>query len=159
MYRPPAWTIAASVLLFGRLLTDQAGAAASEQLTFRADVNLVQVDVGVFAPDGQPVRGLTAGDFKIFDRNRPRPVETFAEITNTPATDVGASLKLPRATWLTFLRTFSTWSHVKGVPGKVIAQLMGHANVDTTLTSTPRSGANCSQLSRFGGGSANERSE
>jgi len=28
---------------------------------------------------------------------------------------------------------FSSWSHEKGVPGKVIAQLMGHANVDTTL--------------------------
>jgi len=89
MYRPPAWTIAASVLLFGRLLTDQAGRTASEQLTFRADVNLVQVDVGIFAADGQPIRGLTAADFKIFDRNRPRPVETFAEITNTPATELG----------------------------------------------------------------------
>ncbi len=42
-------------------------------------------------------------------------------------------LKQPRATWLTFRRTYSSWSHDKGVPGKVIAQMMGHANVDTTL--------------------------
>lgn len=42
-------------------------------------------------------------------------------------------LGLPRATWLTFRRTYSSWSHEKGVPGKVVAQLMGHANVDTTL--------------------------
>ena len=42
-------------------------------------------------------------------------------------------LELPRATWLTFRRTYSPWSHEKGVPGKVVAQLMGHANVDTTL--------------------------
>jgi integrase len=42
-------------------------------------------------------------------------------------------LGLPRATWLTFRRTYSSWSHDKGVPGKVIAQLMGHANIDTTL--------------------------
>jgi integrase len=27
----------------------------------------------------------------------------------------------------------SSWSHDKGGPGKVIAQLMGHAAVDTTL--------------------------
>ena len=27
----------------------------------------------------------------------------------------------------------SSWAHEKGVPGKVIAQLMGHAKVDTTL--------------------------
>ena len=42
-------------------------------------------------------------------------------------------LGLPRTTWLTFRRTYSSWSHEKGVPGKVTAQLMGHANVDTTL--------------------------
>lgn len=42
-------------------------------------------------------------------------------------------LGLPRATWLTFRRTYSSWSHDQGVPGKVTAQLMGHADVDTTL--------------------------
>jgi integrase len=42
-------------------------------------------------------------------------------------------LGLPRATWLTFRRTYSSWSHDRGVPGKVVAQLMGHANVDTML--------------------------
>jgi integrase len=42
-------------------------------------------------------------------------------------------LGLPRSTWLTFRRTYSSWSHDRGVPGKVVAQLMGHANVDTTL--------------------------
>jgi integrase len=42
-------------------------------------------------------------------------------------------LGLPRTTWLTFRRTYSSWSHDRGVPGKVVAQLMGHANVDTTL--------------------------
>ena len=41
------------------------------------------------------------------------------------------ALGLPNATWLTFRRTYSSWSHDKGVPGKVVAQLMGHANVDT----------------------------
>jgi hypothetical protein len=30
-------------------------------------------------------------------------------------------------------RTYSLWSHEREVPGKVIAQLMGHAHVDTTL--------------------------
>jgi hypothetical protein len=42
-------------------------------------------------------------------------------------------LGLKRATWLTFRRTYSSWAHDKGVPGKVIAQIMGHAKVDTTL--------------------------
>ena len=44
-----------------------------------------------------------------------------------------AGLGLPNATWLTFRRTYSTWAHEKGVPGKIVAQVMGHAKVDTTL--------------------------
>lgn len=43
------------------------------------------------------------------------------------------ALGLERATWLTFRRTYSSWAHEQGVPGKVVAQLMGHAKVDTTL--------------------------
>jgi integrase len=43
------------------------------------------------------------------------------------------ALGLPRATWLTFRRTYASWSHDKGVSGKVVAQLMGYTNVDTTL--------------------------
>jgi hypothetical protein len=41
-------------------------------------------------------------------------------------------LGLPKATWLTFRRTYSSWSHDKGVPGKVVAQLR------VTRTWTPR---------------------
>ena len=41
--------------------------------------------------------------------------------------------ELPHATWLTFRRTYSTWAHQNGVPGKIVAQVMGHAKVDTTL--------------------------
>jgi len=44
-----------------------------------------------------------------------------------------AGLGLKRSTWLTFRRTYSSWAHDKGVPGRVVAQLMGHAKVDTTL--------------------------
>jgi integrase len=40
---------------------------------------------------------------------------------------------LPNATWLTFRRTYSSWAHAEGIPGKVVADLMGHAKVDTTL--------------------------
>jgi len=47
-----------------------------------------------------------------------------------PACD---ALGLKRVTWLTLRRTYSSWAHEKGVPGKVLAQLMGHAKVDTTL--------------------------
>jgi integrase len=40
---------------------------------------------------------------------------------------------LPRATWLTFRRTYSSWAHEKGVAPKVVAAIMGHTKVDTTI--------------------------
>ena len=44
-----------------------------------------------------------------------------------------STLGLPNATWLTFRRTYSSWAQANGVPGKVLADLMGHAKVDTSL--------------------------
>jgi integrase len=45
-----------------------------------------------------------------------------------PACD---ALKIPRASWLTFRRTFSTLAHHNGTAAKTIAEIMGHADVDT----------------------------
>ena len=36
------------------------------------------------------------------------------------------ALGLPKATWLTFRRTFSTWADTRGVSAKLRAELMGH---------------------------------
>jgi integrase len=44
-----------------------------------------------------------------------------------------AAQRLAHATWLTFRRTYSSWAHQNGVPAKIVAQVMGHAKVDTTL--------------------------
>ena len=44
-----------------------------------------------------------------------------------------AKLNLSNATWLTFRRTYASWAHDKGVPGKVVAELMGHTNADVTI--------------------------
>lgn len=44
-----------------------------------------------------------------------------------------AELGLPNASWLTFRRTYASWAHQKGVPGKVVAELMGHEKVDTSV--------------------------
>ena len=59
-------------------------------------------------------------------------------MARTRAQESGMSVKiarlgLKRVTWLTLRRTYSSWAHEKGVPGKVVAQLMGHVKVDTTL--------------------------
>jgi integrase len=36
------------------------------------------------------------------------------------------ALGLPKATWLTFRRTFSTWADTRGVSARIRAELMGH---------------------------------
>lgn len=43
------------------------------------------------------------------------------------------ALGLPKLSWLTFRRTYSSWAHDKGVPRKVVAALMGHTKIDTTV--------------------------
>ena len=55
---------------------------AQQRPTFRAGVDLVQVDVVVVEPDGQPVRGLSPADFLIIDRGVEREVATFAEVAH-----------------------------------------------------------------------------
>ena len=37
------------------------------------------------------------------------------------------ALGFPKATWLTFRRTFSSWGEAKGIGAKARAELMGHS--------------------------------
>ncbi len=60
---------------------------------FRADVNLVTVDVSVLDGNRRPVRGLTAADFTILENGRPQPVTAFTTI-DLPDVEV------PSVTWL-----------------------------------------------------------
>lgn len=51
----------------------------AESSRFRTGVDVVEVDVIVTAPDGEPVRGLTIDDFELFEDGRPvRVVEVQA---------------------------------------------------------------------------------
>jgi VWFA-related protein len=67
--------------LLGTLLL--AGVAGhSQQATFRARVDLVQLDVSVLRKDGQPVRGLEASDFTVLEDGKPQPIVALSEIDN-----------------------------------------------------------------------------
>ena len=68
----------------------------------------------------------------VFGTRTGKPADSN-NILNRHLAPACVALKLPRTTWLTFRRTYSSWAHDKGVPDKITAELMGHANVYTTL--------------------------
>ena len=49
-------------------------------ITFRAEVNYVEVDTRVLDRDGKFVAGLTAGDFQVFEDGKPQKVSTFSMV-------------------------------------------------------------------------------
>jgi VWFA-related protein len=68
-----AWGVAAALVLAGQ-------APSTPQPTFRAGVDVVQVDVSVLDKDRKPVRGLTAADFTILEDGKPRPIVAFIPV-------------------------------------------------------------------------------
>jgi VWFA-related protein len=48
--------------------------------TFRSEVNYVELDVSVTGKDGARVRGLTKGDFEVFENGKPQKVTAFSEV-------------------------------------------------------------------------------
>jgi VWFA-related protein len=59
----------------------------SLQPTFRARVDLVQVDVVVVDEAGNPVRGIKQADFALFDRKQPQTIATFDEVSHAASAD------------------------------------------------------------------------
>jgi VWFA-related protein len=82
----------------GLLLAAASAAAAALQAppqTFRAGVDVVQVDVSVLDKERRPVRGLSASDFTIFEDGKPRPVVAFVPVEIAPRESVEG-----RASWV-----------------------------------------------------------
>ena len=74
---------AIAVLLAAAFLTGKVsyvGLAQDQAPTFRAGVQLIEVDVVVTDKDGNPVRDLTQDDFEIVENGRPQPIRTFTLI-------------------------------------------------------------------------------
>jgi hypothetical protein len=56
--------------------------APAQPPTFRARIDLVQVDVVVVDRDGNPVRGLTSADFTLLDRGKAQAIVNFDEVSH-----------------------------------------------------------------------------
>jgi integrase len=76
--------------------------------------------------------GRTAPDDLIFSTVSGKPISPN-NVLRTWVWPACEAAELSRATWLTFRRTYSSWAHDKGIPPKVVAGIMGHTKVDTTL--------------------------
>ena len=63
------------------------------QVTFRAGVDLVDVEVSVLDKNRLPVRGLTASDFTVLEEGSPRPVVAFTAVDLPPRI-------MPPAPWM-----------------------------------------------------------
>src|SRR5262249_54230952 len=66
--------MAAAVVPFGQ------AAPQTPVPTFRAGVELIQVDVTVLDKNRQPVRGLTAADFTIAEDGKPQAIAAFSAV-------------------------------------------------------------------------------
>lgn len=69
-------------------LVAAAAQSAAPQTTFRAGVDLVQVDVSVLDKNRRPVRGLTISDFTLLDEGKPRPIVAFSAVDLPERADV-----------------------------------------------------------------------
>ena len=83
------------LVLLVSLTVTAAITAAGQQPTFRSGVELVQVDVVVTDRNGNHIRGLTAADFVVMDRDKQQTVAAFEEVSHERLRDVAVPL-LPR---------------------------------------------------------------
>lgn len=76
--RPHPWRLA--IVLSAGVVCGLVAQGDQRPPVFRSGVELFELDVTVLDRSRQPVRGLTADDFTVFDEGVPRPIVQFAEV-------------------------------------------------------------------------------
>jgi hypothetical protein len=89
--RPAA--VGALVALVGVALAQEhvRGQDPQRRPTFRGGVDVVQLDVTVLDRNRQPMHGLAAGDFTVFEDGVPRPIVAVTPVDLPPAAAPGAA--------------------------------------------------------------------
>jgi VWFA-related protein len=111
----PRLGVLVSPMVFLALLPS--AAAAQEPPTFASDVELVTVDAVVLDENGEPVGGLTRGDFELRDEGEPREILTF-EALEAPTAPVSVTREERRVS-----------TNEDARPGRVVAVLWDEANL------------------------------
>lgn len=93
-----------------------AQAPSTSQGTFRAGVDIVEVEVSVLDEHRMPLRGLAAGDFTVLEDGKPRPIVAFTPVQLQPR-------QLPPARWMAEIAP-DVQSNVFPREGRLIAILL-----------------------------------
>jgi VWFA-related protein len=146
MSRAPRAVLVALVLLAPVLSAQQpfdsargqAASLAQDRPTFRSGVRLVNVSVIAHDNSGQPVKNLTAADFRIYEDGKEQKIEVFAVEANplAPAPSAASSLSSPAVfsnrlaeraaggvTVILFDRLNSTWEDQKSARDQILKLL------------------------------------
>ena len=81
-------------------------------VTFRAEVNYVEVDARVLDESGRFIEGLSAGDFQLFEDGKPQKVELFS-VVNMPVT------RTPRPLFASRPIESDVATNVEGLDGRI----------------------------------------
>src|SRR3954451_23311696 len=91
---------------FVALLTLAAAFVALAQVRETVNVNVIEVPVTVIDGSGNPIRGLTAANFELYDQGKKRQITSFDKIDFGAAESVSAISPLNPAARRTFLLLF-----------------------------------------------------
>ncbi len=107
MARHPRWhaAVACAAAIAGTMAGPTTARTAGQtapdaQSAFRARVDLIPVDVSVLDANRRPVRGLTAGDFRVFEDGKPREIVAFSVVDIPAAPEPAADRIGTAAAWV-----------------------------------------------------------
>jgi VWFA-related protein len=78
------FAVTLALIAVSALVHAQSPSAQQPEYTFKVGTRIVLTDVTVTDRNGNPVHGLRASDFHIFDNNKPQVLASFEEHTTTP---------------------------------------------------------------------------
>lgn len=105
--------LAAPLTLSGQsVVQDPASQPQTPPVTFRAEVNYVEVDARVLDESGRFIGGLTAADFQVFEDGKPQKVDLFS-VVNMPVT------RTPRPLFASRPIESDVATNIEGLDGRI----------------------------------------
>lgn len=125
-----------------------AAAAYAQRLTESVQVTIIEVPVTVLDKDGQPVRGLTAENFELYDEGKRMPIDYVEELDIASLSASPKGMPLPPAATRHFLLMFDLANSSPATIGRAgeaakefVQQQLGPRDTAAVATFTAEQGA------------------